>query len=670
MRQSLIGRKLGKYEITEFLGQGGMATVYKGYQVEIDRFVAIKVLPPHPAQDEQFAERFELEARTIARLQHPHILPIYDYSSEDDILYLAMAYVQGGSLNDRIMKGAMDLSEIEKLLHQVASALDYAHKQGVIHRDIKPDNILLNEEGFALLTDFGIAKLLEGNTHLTATGSIVGTPAYMAPEQGQGYPIDHTVDIYSLGVIVYEMLTGQQPYQADTPIQVVIKHISDPPPSITLARPGLPATLESIMLRVLAKNPKDRFQTATAFAQAFSRAIHDDESLAEFHSPPKNKQAETLLLDTTQVQNQPQTITTTAPNNNRLLLVGFTIIALLMVIAVLVIASIGRNPPAVVIDPTTAPTTAPAIAESTVDTFGRLTFATSETVGDTVNLTVEKFTPPPAGQRYIAWLQNPDGDQSLLLGTLSINALGDGLLTYTNSDGLPLPASFNQVIISAESDPGDEPSGEVRYSGSIPAAFGPAWREILVESEDGISGGSLLDGAMAEASIGERHAGLAAGATNVGGMHTHAEHTINILLGTDVDYNNNGRGENPGRGIGVIFFLDAIEERLDSAINMPGATRRLQSDGELVRVCLENTRTWVDQVVELEKEMLASDSLEASMSTATESTHIMNILINGTDLNQNNIIEPFEGECGLQQVEEFGVLFGGIDIVAGLQDGE
>ncbi len=234
MSTSLVGQKLGKYEITELLGQGGMATVYKGYQRDVDRYVAVKVLPPHPGLDSQFVERFRLEARTIARLQHPHILPLYDYGDDSDILYLVMMFVDGGSLSDRIRRGAIPIPEIRRLFEQIAGALDYAHRQNVVHRDIKPDNILLDREGHALLADFGIVKLMEGvsTSALTATGGLVGTPAYMSPEQAQGLPLDSRSDIYSLGIVVFEMLTGRQPFSAETPMQLVFEHITTPVPPL------------------------------------------------------------------------------------------------------------------------------------------------------------------------------------------------------------------------------------------------------------------------------------------------------------------------------------------------------------------------------------------------------------------------------------------------------
>ncbi len=186
---------LGKYEIIGLLGQGGNAVVYKGYHREIDRFLAIKVLRPDYRIDPKFVERFKLEARVIARLQHPHIVPLYDYGNENDVWFLATAYIQGGALDTVIENGAMPLRQVDKILREVVSALDYAHRNGVIHRDMKPSNILLDTEGHALLADFGIVKIAGTGTTLTGTGNVLGTPAYIAPEQGQGHPIDYRADI-------------------------------------------------------------------------------------------------------------------------------------------------------------------------------------------------------------------------------------------------------------------------------------------------------------------------------------------------------------------------------------------------------------------------------------------------------------------------------------------
>ena len=222
----LIGKELGPYRVLEQIGAGGMATVYKAYHAAMDRYVAVKVLPEQMGHDADLRKRFQREAKVIARLEHAHVLPVYDYGRTEDRLYLVMRYVQAGTLKDRITTGPVPLDEMNHILRQVGGALQYAHRMGVVHRDVKPTNVLLDAQGDCYLTDFGLARIMQASVQLTATGVGVGTPAYMSPEQGQGDKVDARSDIYSLGVMLYEMATGQVPYQAETPMAVVLKHIT------------------------------------------------------------------------------------------------------------------------------------------------------------------------------------------------------------------------------------------------------------------------------------------------------------------------------------------------------------------------------------------------------------------------------------------------------------
>src|SRR3990172_1076957 len=248
-----------------------MAVVYKAYQPSLDRYVALKVLPAHLTDEPGFAERFRREARAVAKLEHPHILAVHDYGQEGDLTYIAMRYVEGGTLKD-LLGEPLELPLVVDLIGQIAEALDYAHEHGVIHRDVKPSNVLLDRGNWTLLTDFGVARMVEATQQLTGTGVGVGTPAYMSPEQGQGKKVDRRSDVYSLGVVLYEMLTGRVPFEAETPLAVVWKHANEPLPLPRSIKPEIPEAVERVVLKALAKERGQRFETAMDMGAAIARA--------------------------------------------------------------------------------------------------------------------------------------------------------------------------------------------------------------------------------------------------------------------------------------------------------------------------------------------------------------------------------------------------------------
>lgn len=270
----MVAQTFGRYEIKKQLGRGGMATVYLAHDPRFGRDVALKVLPPQFLHEEQFRARFEREAKTIAMLEHKAIVPVYDFGEHDGQPYLVMRYMTGGTLEDKVRReGLLSPEETVRIVRSIAAALDAAHSKGIVHRDLKPANILFDHEGDAYLSDFGIVKLSEATAHLTGN-AIVGTPAYMSPEQVHGKQnVDGRSDIYTLGVILYELLIGQTPYSGDTPTQVMMAHVLEPVPDLLEAKHSLPPSLNHIVQTAMAKDVEQRYRTAGDMAIALEKAM-------------------------------------------------------------------------------------------------------------------------------------------------------------------------------------------------------------------------------------------------------------------------------------------------------------------------------------------------------------------------------------------------------------
>jgi serine/threonine protein kinase len=332
--------KFGRYEIKGEIGRGGMATVYHAYDPRFEREVAIKVLPHEMLHDVQFRTRFEREAKTIAMLEHPAIVPVYDFGEEEGQPYFVMRYMTGGSLSDRMKLGPMSIQEAARLMMHLAPALDEAHAKGIIHRDLKPGNILFDQYNDPYVSDFGIAKLAEAQTNVTGS-AIVGTPAYMSPEQAQGEGIDGRSDIYGLGVILFEMLTGQQPYHGDTPMSVVVKHITDPVPHILDIKPDLPGALETVIEKAMAKDRNARFQTVKALAEALDAVARGESpnfgpDKATLVVPSKTataKRPDQTLADTVLVKKGQPDQGPAAPRKKLGLWIGLGAVVLFLVVA-------------------------------------------------------------------------------------------------------------------------------------------------------------------------------------------------------------------------------------------------------------------------------------------------------------------------------------------------
>jgi len=278
-----IPEQIGRYSIKTALGRGGMATVYRAYDPSFDREVALKILPREMLHDPQFRARFEREIKLVASLEHPAIVPVYDVGDIEGQPFYVMRYMTGGSLSDLIAKGKFTTQETAVIIGKVAQGLAHAHRKNIIHRDLKPDNILFDENGSPFISDFGIAKLAESGSNLTGSG-VIGTPAYMSPEQAQGKDIDSRSDVYGLGVIIYQMLTGHQPYSADTPMGVVVKHITEPVPEILKDMPELPPEVDELIKTAMAKDKNRRYENTIELAKALNKIAFGEEGNLTFNT--------------------------------------------------------------------------------------------------------------------------------------------------------------------------------------------------------------------------------------------------------------------------------------------------------------------------------------------------------------------------------------------------
>lgn len=345
------GDKIGRYEVREEMGQGGMSVVYKSFDTVLERFVAIKVIQPNQQQSEKFLRRFQREAKTLAQLSHPSIVKILDNGLYEGVPYLVMEFVTGGGLNSRMGK-AYPYAEAAAILAPVARALQHAHERKVIHRDVKPANILINESGQPMLSDFGIVKLLDMDETqgLTSTGAMIGTPAYMSPEQASGKPVDGRSDIYSLGLIFYELVTGRKPFTANTPVELTLKHIQEPVPRPKNTVRDLPQEADQVILKSLAKSPDERYQNMAAFAAAL-------EKLAESYTKSVRIGAA--------IEQKPETALPKPKGKFHMLAVGAVVGIVALALAVFFLT---QQPPAAPLEPTANAETVVSPAEIQAET--------------------------------------------------------------------------------------------------------------------------------------------------------------------------------------------------------------------------------------------------------------------------------------------------------------
>jgi serine/threonine-protein kinase len=617
MANQWIGRVLSKVEIQQAIGRGGMAEVYLGKHATLNRQVAVKVLHAHLMNNSALMERFTAEAQAVAAMRHPHIVQVFDYGEENGQPYIVMELLPGFSLKEYLADlmssgGQLPETTIARLIGEIGSALDYAHQRGIIHRDVKPANVMLRRESGSIdttqplpydvqtvLTDFGVARIAD-SAGQTASGTIIGTPAYMSPEQVQGKAVDHRSDIYALGVILYEMLAGKLPFEGETQASIMVKHMTEAPPPLADAPPAL----QAVMDRALAKDPDSRYQSAGQLAYGLRSALGMAVS-GDTPPPimPVDAGMETLNLEDTPISRiptsaasptveQPSAATVTqvqAGSGMTPLIIAGAIIGGAVIIAgtLFAIGGLGGRNQATP-DPTdqviftVEETDVPAAADTGEETAlaaaaeapaeadssprGSVTFR-----DDVLEISLTDLEPAPEGTVYEAWLV---GEEIL---PLSLGQIADGQssLTFVEPGGTSLLTLYSEMVISAEpaGDSDDILSGEILFRASITPERYAAVRQMYenTRQRDVPFAEMLVAGITFQARVHDDHLGFVVDAindNNFAGTKTHSEHVINITVGDGspdfTDWDDNSRSENPGDDVGLLNYFLVLEAVLNS----------------------------------------------------------------------------------------------------------
>ncbi|MBI3169923.1 MAG: protein kinase [Chloroflexi bacterium] len=653
------GKALGNVLIGDLIARGGMAEVYYGVHSTLSRKVAVKIMRDHVEEDPDSRARFAREARVVAGLDHPNIIQIFDYDLMDGRPCIVMELVPGLSLGN-YLKGLEKRGEklphrtIASLMKSIASAVDYAHERGIVHRDIKPANILLRskhgeidadaslpEDVEPVLTDFGLVRLLDSTTQ-TSTGTVSGTPSYMSPEQARGDRVDHRTDIYSLGVVLYEMVAGVVPFDAESSFGVLMKHLNEPPPPIA----GISADMQAVINRALAKEPNHRFDSAGEFINEFIAVL-------EGRKVSEKTEAVNIILNTPPAPPQ------TAASLRLPLIVGGVV-----TLAAIVLFGIWMMRPTQSIAPQPDPN----------QPIGRATFIDFNDVMDKSIINIGGLPLPQAGTHLEVWFLGHGGESRVNAGAVIFDG-GNGNLSFTNPGGENFLSQFDQVIVTLEpnDDPDpNEPGAEIVASSVFPPEALIHVRHVLVSIAITPKGDALIQGLWYTADSVDTSVQQLDKAFDEGDEETlrlKTEEIINQLAGSEnlefyKDWNEDGEIVDPSDGFGLLLNGETGNGQEQGYIPQTGSHARLAAEaldaaphiaqnGESLIVCLDNMNDWSKQLLELALQ-LQNMPLEPGMeSTIAEMQVLSSHLLYGEDANGNGRIEPIPGEGGADTAYEY-----------------
>ena len=649
------GKTLGKVKIGEFIARGGMAEVYLGEHVTLNRKVAVKIMRDHIEAEPENRARFEREARAVASLRHPNIIQIFDYELIDGQPCLVMEYAPGASLGSYLKalhkRGEkLSLAAVGKILAAIASAIDYAHSRGMIHRDIKPANVLLRsmsgpvdiekplpEDIEPILTDFGLVRLLDSSAH-TSTGSVSGTPAYMSPEQARGAPVTKKTDIYSLGIMLYEMLAGSVPFDAESSFGVLMKHLNDPPPPIF----GISPDLQLIINRALAKDPETRYDTAKELA---------DDFMAVFQGQMVSENTVRLLNAASQPAKEPKPQKRPFP----WAWAGAGAIFLLA----LAVGAFGYFRGA---------------AMKKEQPIGLVSFDDSYWVMDEVTLVVSSLPKPSPGSHYEAWLLAQGGEVRRNIGALAINEAGQGQLTFGEPERNNLLETFDQVEITQEPDNDpypDQPSDKVAASSVFPPLALIHVRHLTTRFEPAPQETPLVQGLWSTADTVNDSAAALEEAFNEGSeelVRLKTEEIINQIVGNAnalryKDWNADKKTNNPADGFGLLRngeagyadqgYIPQAISHANFAAQAPDATREIQSNRDGFVTCAQNMTGWSERLLQKAMQLHETPFGPEMKPIIEEIVSLSENILFGADSNGNGIIEAVSGEGGADTAYEY-----------------
>ncbi len=668
-----IGQTIGKVRVDKYLARGGMAEVYLGTHLSLDRPVAIKVLHSFIESDPDLLDRFQREAKAVAGLRHPNIVQVFDFDTYDGHPYIVMEYLKGPALSTYLQalhktEIKLSLEQIGKLLKSLVTGLDYAHAQGIIHRDIKPANILLhNKSGDftensiltkhvePVITDFGLARIVHSATQ-TASGLVSGTPSYMSPEQARGTKVDHRTDIYSLGIILYEMVAGRVPFEADSAITVILKHINEAPPPIDDISPEL----QSVINKALTKYPDDRYDSGHDLMVDYYNAV--------------GMRVETETIHSVQTRTpRPATVSMKKKPALNLLWIGTGIFACACISFLLLGGVVGTGifvfpwltttqtvPIATEVHApiTELITELPPIVEDA--SVGVLRFQDGAALADQITISAN-LPNPPENTQYEAWIIDDSGEQSRSIGTLTADDNGNYNLTFVDPQSRNLLTDFSHMEITVEPNPDNSPnpSGEVVYSSGIPGRALAHIRHLMVSTEEtpnliGMIGGLKNNATLINQNAEAMLVAYEAGKQNE--VRSNAEALINLVVGNQdasyVDWDGDGTVNDPGDGYGILVngdqtgYIEGTHHHSSYSADADDSTPNIRLHDEHVEISIHNIEEWAIELRDTTERIVQAPegaNIEADVRTAVT---LANQILNGLDINGNELIEPIAGEGG------------------------